>query len=161
MTLWAGCTGSACVSIFDAMTRGRPGRSGSPSFCGSRTERETMKLSLLHFLPAAVAGLLQAAAACATNPLIMDQFTADPTARVFEGKLYVYPSHDIKAPPGYTGKPNWFVMEDYHVFSSENLTDWKDHGVILTRSAVQWADPNAYAMWAPERSEEHTSELQS
>jgi hypothetical protein len=109
-----------------------------------------MKLSLRYLLVASVAGLLQATAAFATNPLIMDQFTADPTARVFEGKVYVYPSHDIKAPPGYKGKPNWFVMEDYHVFSSENLTDWKDHGVILKQTAVDWVDPSAYAMWAPD-----------
>jgi hypothetical protein len=109
-----------------------------------------MRLSLRHLLAVSVAGGLQATAAFATNPLIMDQFTADPTARVFEGKIYVYPSHDIKAPPGYKGRPNWFVMEDYHVFSSENLTDWKDHGVIVTRSAVAWADPGEYAMWAPD-----------
>jgi hypothetical protein len=98
----------------------------------------------------ACAALLQATAAFATNPLIMDQFTADPTARIFEGKIYVYPSHDIKAPPGYTGRPNWFVMEDYHVFSSDNLTDWKDHGVIVSQTGVEWANPTAYAMWAPD-----------
>jgi Glycosyl hydrolases family 43/Carbohydrate binding module (family 6) len=109
-----------------------------------------MKLSPRYVLTASVAGLLLATAAFATNPLIMDQFTADPTARVFEGKIYVYPSHDIREPPGYTGRPSWFVMEDYHVFSSENLTDWKDHGVILTRSNVEWADQSAYAMWAPD-----------
>jgi len=109
-----------------------------------------MKLSPQHLFVFCVAGLLSATAAFATNPLIMDQFTADPTARVFEGKIYVYPSHDIKEPPGYKGRPKWFVMEDYHVFSSENLTDWKDHGVIVTRNAVEWADPNAYAMWAPD-----------
>ena len=107
-----------------------------------------MKVSLRY--AALVAGLLQAAAAFATNPLITDQFTADPTARLFEGKVYVYPSHDIKAPPEYKGKPKWFVMEDYHVFSSENLTDWKDHGVILKQTDVEWADPAAYAMWAPD-----------
>jgi hypothetical protein len=109
-----------------------------------------MKFFPRYFFAVAAAGLLQATAAFATNPLIMDQFTADPTARVFEGKVYVYPSHDIREPPGYTGRPNWFVMEDYHVFSSENLTDWKDHGVILTRSDVAWADQSAYAMWAPD-----------
>ena len=98
----------------------------------------------------AAAGLLTATSAFATNPLITDQFTADPTARVFEGKVYVYPSHDIREPAGYKGRPNWFVMEDYHVFSSDNLTDWKDHGVILTRSDVEWADQSAYAMWAPD-----------
>ena len=64
-----------------------------------------MHISPRHLLFAGVVGLLQASAAFATNPLIMDQFTADPTARVFEGRIYVYPSHDIKAPAGYTGRP--------------------------------------------------------
>ena len=110
----------------------------------------TMKL-IPRLLPAAiVAGLLLTSAALATNPLITDQFTADPTARAFEGKMYVYPSHDIRPPADYKGRPNWFVMEDYHVFSSENLNDWKDHGVILKRSDVAWADQSAYAMWAPD-----------
>ena len=102
------------------------------------------------FFVAGIAALVPLTAAIATNPLITDQFTADPTARVFEGKIYVYPSHDIKEPPGYTGRPKWFVMEDYHVFSSDNLTDWKDHGVIVTRNDVPWADHTAYAMWAPD-----------
>ncbi len=117
---------------------------------GARYLRQTMKLSFRRLLSASLVGLLPAAAAFATNPLIMDQFTADPTARVFDGKIYVYPSHDIKAPPQYKGRPNWFVMEDYHVFSSENLTDWKDHGVIVKQTEVEWADPTAYAMWAPD-----------
>jgi arabinoxylan arabinofuranohydrolase len=107
-------------------------------------------MSSRHWLAAAMLGLLQTGTALATNPFITDQFTADPTARVFEGKVYVYPSHDIREPAGYTGRPNWFVMEDYHVFSSENLTDWQDHGVVLTRSDVQWADQSKYAMWAPD-----------
>jgi hypothetical protein len=109
-----------------------------------------MKPSFRQFLPAAMAALMPVGAAHATNPLIMDQFTADPSARVFEGKVYVYPSHDIKAPPGYKGKPDWFVMEDYHVFSSDNLTDWTDHGVILKQTDVPWAAPDAYSMWAPD-----------
>ena len=109
-----------------------------------------MKRSSSHLLGGSVAALMLTAAAFATNPLIMDQFTADPTARVFEGRIYVYPSHDIREPPGYKGRPKWFVMEDYHVFSSDNLTDWKDHGVIVTRNDVPWADHDAYAMWAPD-----------
>lgn len=83
------------------------------------------------------------------NPLVMDQFTADPTARVFNGKLYVYPSHDIIPPEG-QGRPEWFNMADYHVFSSENLTEWEDHGVILSQKDVPWGDPDAYSMWAPD-----------
>ncbi|MDM7924929.1 MAG: family 43 glycosylhydrolase [bacterium] len=83
------------------------------------------------------------------NPLITDQFTADPTARVFQGKVFVYPSHDIPVEPG-KGRPGWFCMADYHVFSSENLTDWNDHGVIVSQNTVPWADSAAYSMWAPD-----------
>ena len=84
----------------------------------------------------------------AQNPLIRDQFAADPTARVFNDKVYLYPSHDIPAPEGH--RPNWFCMADYHVFSSENLTDWTDHGVIITHNDVEWVQQNSFAMWAPD-----------
>ena len=95
--------------------------------------------------------LLLSGANCvlAQNPLVLDQFTADPTARVFEGIIYVYPSHDIPASPG-RGRANWFVMEDYHVFSSENLTEWTDHGVILTQTDVPWLQRESFDMWAPD-----------
>jgi hypothetical protein len=92
--------------------------------------------------------------AFAQNPLIMDQFTADPTARVFNGKLYVYPSHDIRCEET-QGRPDWFCMPDYHVFSSENLTDWTDHGKILGQENVPWADSKAYSMWAPDAVEKN------
>ncbi len=84
----------------------------------------------------------------AQNPIIRDQFTADPTARVFNGKMYVYPSHDIPSP--IESLKEWFCMGDYHVFSSDNLVDWKDHGVILDQNQVPWVKPNSYTMWAPD-----------
>ena len=101
------------------------------------------------YLLALSCGVLLSNSTLATNPLIMDQFTADPTARVFEGKVYVYPSHDIPYNPG-KGRTNWFIMEDYHVFSSENLTDWTDHGVILNQTNVPWLNRASYDMWAPD-----------
>ncbi|MGI4741589.1 MAG: family 43 glycosylhydrolase [Janthinobacterium lividum] len=85
----------------------------------------------------------------AQNPFITNQFTADPTARVFGDRVYVYPSHDIRATPGH-GRMGWFVMEDYHVFSSANLTSWTDHGVIVTQNKVPWVKPDSYSMWAPD-----------
>jgi len=103
----------------------------------------------LYLMALGIGGLLLINNAFATNPLIMDQFTADPTARVFEGKMYLYPSHDIPYRPG-RGRTNWFIMEDYHVFSSANLTDWKDHGVIVSQTNVAWANPTSYSMWAPD-----------
>lgn len=82
--------------------------------------------------------------ATAQNPLIMDQFTADPTARVFDGKVYVYPSHDVNC------GTDWFCMKDYHVFSSENLIDWTDHGVIVDQKEVEWVNSTGNSMWAPD-----------
>ena len=95
---------------------------------------------------AALSGSLRAAA---QNPFILNQFTADPTARVFNGRVYVYPSHDIPCGPG-RGRVGWFCMEDYHVFSSANLVDWMDHGVIVTQNKVPWVQPDSYSMWAPD-----------
>lgn len=88
--------------------------------------------------------LLGASAAWAQNPLIRDQFTADPTARVFNGRVYVYPSHDINC------GTEWFCMKDYHVFSSENLVDWTDHGMIVDQEKVAWVDASKNSMWAPD-----------
>lgn len=85
----------------------------------------------------------------AQNPIVRDQFSADPSARVFDGRIYVYPSHDILA-TAERGRVGWFCMEDYHVFSSDNLTDWTDHGVIVSQNKVNWADSTAYSMWAPD-----------
>jgi hypothetical protein len=92
--------------------------------------------------------LLFSASASAQNPIIRDQYTADPTARVFNGKVYLYPSHDIVPPEGQ--RKDWFCMADYHVFSSENLTDWTDHGMIVTQADVPWGKPDGYSMWAPD-----------
>ena len=83
------------------------------------------------------------------NPIIRDQFSADPSARVFGAKVYVYPSHDILAKEG-QGRPGWFCMADYHVFSSSNLENWTDHGVIVSQDKVDWVDPTGYSMWAPD-----------
>lgn len=83
------------------------------------------------------------------NPFIRNQFTADPSARVFNNRVYVYPSHDIPCTES-KGRIGWFCMEDYHVFSSDNLTDWVDHGMIVHQNEVPWVRKENYAMWAPD-----------
>ena len=87
----------------------------------------------------------------AQNPIVRNQFSADPTARVFNGKVYVFPSHDILTPKDQKQlRKDWFCMADYHVFSSENLTDWTDHGMIVSQNKVKWVDSTSYSMWAPD-----------
>ena len=97
-----------------------------------------------------IVSLISAATVWTQNPFITNQFTADPSARVFGNRVYVFPSHDIPAPDGKNLRKDWFCMEDYHVFSSENLVDWTDHGVIVTQNKVPWVKPDSYAMWAPD-----------
>ena len=76
-------------------------------------EKPFVLLFLLCLLPLGVS---------AQNPIISGQYSADPTARVFNGKMYLYPSHDIQSP--IEKLKEWFCMADYHVFSSTNLTEW-------------------------------------
>ena len=93
--------------------------------------------------------LLLAISGSSQNPFVTDQFTADPTARVFGDRVYVYPSHDIPCTPT-RGRVGWFCMQDYHVFSSPDLTNWTDHGVIVSQDQVSWVDTASYSMWAPD-----------
>src|ERR1700730_10282160 len=67
------------------------------------------------------------------NPFIRDIYTADPSAHVWkDGRLYVYPSHYIDPPRGCD------LMDQYHVFSTDDMVNWKDHGEILRASQVSW-----------------------
>jgi acetyl esterase/lipase len=84
-----------------------------------------------------------------TNPVINNQFSADPSAHVFNGRLYLYPSHDIPTVK-YQGVQPWFCMSDYHVFSTDDMTHWTDHGNIVDQKDVPWGDPKANSMWAPD-----------
>ena len=62
-------------------------------------------------------------------------YLADPSAHVWnDGRLYVYPSHDIAPPRGCD------LMDKYHVFSTDDMIHWKDHGEILNASQVPWAE---------------------
>lgn len=108
-----------------------------------------MKIYIAKFLTTATLMAALHYNAMAQNPIVRNQFSADPSSRVFGDKVYVFPSHDLLATEG-KGRPGWFCMEDYHVFSSSNLTDWTDHGLIITQNKVPWVRPDSYSMWAPD-----------
>lgn len=74
------------------------------------------------------------------NPFIRHMYTADPSGRVFNDTLFVYPSHD-------TDTATNFYMVDWHVFSTTDMKSWTDHGVALSLDDVDWASKNA---WAPD-----------
>lgn len=92
--------------------------------------------------------LLMASGVVAQNPFVTHIYTADPTARVFNDKLYVYPSCD-RIPEENSSAPG-FYMPGYHLFSLENGSRWRDHGWIVKEADVEWTKSGADAMWAPD-----------
>jgi hypothetical protein len=72
--------------------------------------------------------------------LLADLYMADPHAHVFDGKLYVYPSHDIDAGIPENDNGDHFAMRDYHVFSMDDIDgEVTDHGVVLDVADIPWA----------------------
>jgi len=79
------------------------------------------------------------------NPFITSIYTADPSAHVWaDGRLYVYPSHDIDPARGCD------LMDRYHVYSTADMVNWRDEGEILNASQVSWGRKEGGFMWAPD-----------
>jgi beta-xylosidase len=105
----------------------------------------------------ALGGALAAAAQTSNGPWFLDPpllpgiYTADPSAHVFGGRLYIYPSHDIDAGVPADDLGSHFAMRDYHVLSMDRIGGTvKDHGVALDIASVPWAKRQ---MWAPDAAE--------
>ena len=72
--------------------------------------------------------------------LVDHLYTADPSAHVFNGKIYIYPSHDIESGIPENDNGDHFDMRDYHVFSMDCIDgEATDHGVILDVKNIPWA----------------------
>ena len=81
-------------------------------------------------------------------PLVEHIYTADPSAHVFDGKIYVYPSHDIEGGVPFDDLGSHFCMQDYHVFRQDSPeSEAVDCGVALHIDDVPWAEKQ---MWAPD-----------
>lgn len=83
-----------------------------------------------------------------SEPLIKDIFTADPSAHLFAGKIYIYPSHDIEAGVKENDNGDHFDMRDYHILSMDSIGGKvTDHGVALSIKDIPWAGRQ---LWAPD-----------
>jgi arabinoxylan arabinofuranohydrolase len=103
-----------------------------------------MKYLFARLLPA-MAFLVLAVDVSTQNPVIRNIYTADPSAHVWkDGRLYVYPSHDVDPPRGCD------LMDKYHVFSTNDMVHWRDEGQILEASQIDWGRKEGGFMWAPD-----------
>ncbi|HEX3081604.1 MAG TPA: alpha-N-arabinofuranosidase, partial [Puia sp.] len=65
-----------------------------------------------------------------SKPVVEHIYTADPSAHVFDGKIFIYPSHDIESGIPFDDLGSHFAMEDYHVLSMDFMGGVvTDHGV--------------------------------
>lgn len=80
--------------------------------------------------------------------LVPGLFTADPSAHVFNNRVYIYPSHDIDAGIPENDNGDHFDMRDYHVFSMDTIDgEVTDHGIALDKNDIPWAGRQ---LWAPD-----------
>ena len=82
------------------------------------------------------------------KPLVRHMYTADPSAHVFNDKIYIYPSHDI--PHGGEDNDNGdeYQMRDYHILSMDSLdSECIDNGLALSDGDVPWVSSQ---LWAPD-----------
>ncbi|MBT2759550.1 glycoside hydrolase family 43 protein [Mesobacillus foraminis] len=82
------------------------------------------------------------------EPLVKHIYTADPSAHVFDGKIYIYPSHDIDHDGPTNDNGDQYAMEDYHVLSLDGFdSPCVDHGEVLHLKDIPWAKQQ---LWAPD-----------
>ena len=82
------------------------------------------------------------------EPLVTHIYTADPSAHVFEDKIYIYPSHDLEHDGEDNDNGDQYKMEDYHILSMNDIdAPCIDHGEALHMNNVPWVSGQ---MWAPD-----------
>ncbi len=89
----------------------------------------------------------------ASEPLVTNIYTADPSAHVFNGKIYVYPSHDIESGIPQNDNGDHFDMKDFHVLSMDTVGGAvTDNGEAINIKDIPWAGRQ---LWAPDAAEKN------
>lgn len=92
-------------------------------------------------------GVMTCALSChAGNPVVQTKFTADPAPLVHDGTVYLYTSHDEDDAPAGQGR---FLMRDWLLYTSTDMVNWTDHGVVASLKTFPWAVQENDA-WAPQ-----------
>lgn len=76
------------------------------------------------------------------NPIIQTKFTADPAPMVYNDTVYLYTGHDEDDAIG-------FKMQNWLLFTSTDMVNWTDHGVIASLKNFKWVSVDNGA-WAPQ-----------
>ncbi len=88
--------------------------------------------------------MLLATGAKAQNPFVQTWCTSDPAPMVHNGTMYVYTGHDEDG-------ADFFWMQEWRVYSTQDMVNWQDHGSPLALESFSWADDRAWASQTVER----------
>ncbi len=80
----------------------------------------------------------------AQNPFVQTWCTSDPAPMVHDGTMYVYTGHDEDG-------ADFFWMQEWRVYSTQDMVNWTDHGSPLALESFSWADDRAWASQCIER----------
>ena len=80
----------------------------------------------------------------AQNPFVQTWYTSDPAPMVHDGTMYVYTGHD-------EDHADFFWMQEWRVYSTQDMVNWTDHGSPLALESFSWADDRAWASQCIER----------
>lgn len=81
----------------------------------------------------------------ADNPIIQTNYTADPAPMVYDGKVYLYTSHDDDVTVN-----DFYTMRNYCCYSSSDMANWTDHGIVATLNEFKWLNGHNNDAWAPQ-----------
>ena len=93
---------------------------------------------------AIAAMMLLTTGAKAQNPFVQTWCTSDPAPMVHNGTMYVYTGHDEDG-------ADFFWMQEWRVYSTQDMVNWQDHGSPLALESFSWADDRAWASQTIER----------
>ena len=81
----------------------------------------------------------------ADNPIIQNEYTADPSPMVVGDTLYLITSHDADKLVG-----NFYTMNDWRCYSTKDMVNWTSHGSIMNFRDFTWTDRKDPRAWAPQ-----------
>ncbi len=99
-----------------------------------------MKRNLKIAAAALIVVTMMTSACFADNPVVQTCYTADPAPMVYNGTVYLYIGHDSDNAPS-----NGYLMRNWKCYSSKDMVNWTDHGVVLPTSAFSWSSGDADA----------------
>lgn len=82
----------------------------------------------------------------AQRPIIQTKYTADPAPVVYNDTVFLYTTHDEDDAEG-------FKMQDWLLYTSTDMVNWTDHGVVASLKSFDWVkrDNGAWAEQVVER----------